>query len=269
MDALPRDLSQLLSPSEPAPVEVHRVAERSPLLIHCDHGGNRVPEALADLGLPHDALATHIAWDIGAAAVATELARRCDATAVIARYSRLVIDLNRPLGEPDSIPEASDGRPIPGNRGLSPEARLARAQALFIPYHHALDAEVARLRGAGHVPIMLSIHSFTPALMAQGSARPWHCGVMFSFDRRLGDHLLCALRSRPGLVVGENEPYSGITHGYCMKAHGLAQGLPHAQIEIRQDLVCTPAGQAWWAKLLAEIVAPMLGYDDLKSIRHD
>ncbi|MDX2142706.1 MAG: N-formylglutamate amidohydrolase [Rhodospirillaceae bacterium] len=269
MDAPSPARPDLLSSEDPSPVEIVRGAGPSRLLIHCDHGGNAVPAKLHDLGLPHEALARHIGWDIGAGAVARDMARRCGATAVIARYSRLVIDLNRPLGEPDSIPERSDGRPIPGNVGLSQADVLARAQALFTPYHHALDAEIARIRARSQVPVMLSIHSFTPALMARGSARPWHCGVMFSFDRRLGDHLLRALKARPGMIVGENEPYSGISHGYCMKAHGLAQGLPHAQIEIRQDLVCTQAGQLWWARLLAEIMEPILGYDDVNEIRHD
>lgn len=258
---------RILGANDPLPVEV--IAHTgSRLLIHCDHGGNRVPTSLHDLGLPHEALERHIGWDIGAAAVARGVAQRMPATAVIARYSRLVIDLNRPLGEPESIPSTSDGQPIPGNIGLSHADVMARAAAVFTPYHHSIDAEIARIRASGQVPVMLSIHSFTPALMAKGSARPWHCGVMFSNDRRLGDHLLRALRQTPGMVVGENEPYSGITHGYCMKAHGLAQGLPHAQVEIRQDLVRTTAGQHWWADLLSRILGPILELQDLNEIRH-
>jgi predicted N-formylglutamate amidohydrolase len=240
------------------------------LLIHCDHGGNQVPLSLKHLGIPPDVLDRHIGWDIGAAAVARNLAQRLNATAVVGVYSRLVIDCNRAFGDLGSIPATSDGIPIPANINLSAQQRAARADAFYWPYHRAIDVEVARIQAGGIVPVMLSVHSFTPALLAKEHAvpRPWHCGVMFSRDTRFGDHLIAALRQVPGMIVGVNEPYSGITHGYCMKAHGLAQGLPHAQIEIRQDLICTPAGQEWWAGLLSCLIEPILGQSDLAAIRH-
>lgn len=262
--------NELLGPGDPPPVEIVNPTATSPLLIHCDHGGNAVPAALGQLGLTASTLARHVAWDIGAAAVARGLAMRLGATAVLARYSRLVIDANRSWGDADAVPAVSDGNPIPGNQGLSTADILARAHAISAPYHTAIDAELARLARLGHVPVILSVHSFTPALMNRSFAkpRPWHVGVMFSRDERLSRALVIALRSRSGLVVGENQPYSGITHGYCLKLHGLAQGLPHAQIEIRQDLVCTEAGQIWWADLLADIVGPILGNDELDEIMH-
>jgi len=261
-------VSPLLTPDEPAAVEC--ITGTSSLLIHCDHGGNRVPSRLHNLGLTCDALERHVGWDIGAGTVSRQLAEHMNASAVIARYSRLVIDVNRAVGEAEAIPETSDGIRIPENTGLSPDAAQRRVDALFWPYHTAIDAELARIKSLGRTPIMLSVHSFTPALLRRAAAqpRPWHCGVMFSRDRRLGNHLIAALRAVPGMVVGVNEPYSGITHGYCMKVHGLAQGLPHAQIEIRQDLICTDAGQAWWADLLCRLIGSILDHPDLAEIRH-
>jgi predicted N-formylglutamate amidohydrolase len=260
----------LLNPDDVSAVEIVRQTSHAPLLIHCDHGGNVVPRALNNLGLSADVLSRHVGWDIGAASVARHLAAALDATAVIARYSRLVIDLNRALGDPEAIPAMSDGIAIPGNAVLTFDDINVRADSLFWPYHKALDAELARIKAQQQVPVMLSIHSFTPALMThtQANARPWHCGIMFSRDTRFGDHLIAALRSVRGMSVGVNEPYSGMTHGYCMKMHGLAQGLPHAQIEIRQDLICTEAGQAWWGALLSGLIAPILGQSNLAEIHH-
>jgi predicted N-formylglutamate amidohydrolase len=247
----------LLMPDEPAAVE--RIAGISPLLIHCDHGGNLVPRRLNNLGLTCDALERHVGWDIGAGAVSRHLAKYMNASAVIARYSRLVIDVNRDAGDVEAIPEASDGIPVPENQNLRPVAVQQRADELFWPYHRAIDDELSRLKALGRMPVMLSVHSFTPALMRRDAQpRPWHCGVMFSSDTRFGDQLIAALRAVPGMIVGVNEPYSGVTHGYCMKIHGLEQGLPHAQIEIRQDLICTEVGQAWWADLLHALIKPIL-----------
>ncbi len=259
-----------LSPDEPVPVELVHGGLTSPLLIHCDHGGNAVPRALDHLGVSASVLDRHVGWDIGAAGVSRHLAHALGATAVIARYSRLVIDLNRAMGDPEAVPEASDGITIPRNVALTLDDLARRADALFWPYHKAIDSQIAHIKARRLVPVMLSIHSFTPSLMRRdvAQARPWHCGVMFSRDTRLGDHLITALRAVPGMVVGVNEPYSGITHGYCMKAHGLAQGLPHAQIEIRQDLICTTAGQQWWGGLLSGLIAPILGQHDMAEIRH-
>ena len=142
-------------------------------------------------------------------------------------------------------------------------SEAARADAFYWPYHRAVDHQIARLRAMGHAPAVLCLHSFTPALSApsllkSGHARPWHIGVMFSYDDRLGRALIQGLRAEPGLVVGENEPYSGFIHGYAQKLHGLAQVLPHAQIEVRQDLIGDEAGQKHWAGILARVLAPLI-----------
>lgn len=225
------------------------------LIIIADHAGNAVPAELGDLGLSPADLARHIAWDIGAGGVARRLAKRLNAPAVLARISRLVIDPNRPLGDIESIPTVSDGSPIPGNRNLNASARDARAGLSFYPYHRQVEHEIARLRQAGRTPAVLSIHSFTPELMTTRSPRPWHVGVMSSYDRKLASYLLDAFSTREGLVVGDNQPYSGFMHGYAMKRHALAQFLAHAQLEIRQDLIGDEAGQERWANLIADLMA--------------
>lgn len=266
--ALPK--TKLLADDEPGPAEVVPGASVSAFLIHCDHGGNAIPRRLKNLGLTSGVLERHVGWDIGAAGVARQLAARLEAHAVIGRYSRLAIDLNRAVGDPDCIPPISDTYPIPGNAGLGPDGVSHRTQELYWPYHQTIEWELAKIRLCGYIPIALAIHSFTPALInhLEAKPRPWHCGVMFSRDLRFADLLVAALRQVPGMNVGVNEPYSGIVHGYCMKTHFLARGIPHAQIEIRQDLICTEAGQRWWGQLLADIIAPILGDPSLNEIIH-
>lgn len=66
----------------------------SGFLFVCDHASRDLPEEYGDLGLSADLFSTHIASDLGAAQVTKALARRFGAPAVLARWSRLLIDLN-------------------------------------------------------------------------------------------------------------------------------------------------------------------------------
>lgn len=258
----------MLASSDPRPVEVVHPAARSSLLITGDHAGNAVPQDLDGLGIAASELQRHIAWDIGVAEVARRLSARMSATAVLASYTRLFIDPNRPLGDAQLIPETSDGTPIAANQNLSDETRCARADAVYWPYHRTIDEHIARLQRCGSVPVLLALHSFTPALNVGAKPRPWHVGVLYGRDERLPRLLLDAFRARGDLVVGANEPYSGITHGYGLKVHGIAHGLPHAELEIRQDLIADAAGQQHWADLLAEVLTPILAHPDIKAIEH-
>jgi len=258
----------LLSNDDAPAVEIVAPEATHRLLITGDHAGNAVPKALGCLGLPPGELDRHIGWDIGVAEVSRRLAARLGATAVLARYTRLLIDPNRPLGEHDLIPLKSDGTLIPANQNVGDDARRARAEAFYWPYHRTVDEQIARLQRMGQVPVLLAMHSFTPALSSTATPRPWHVGVLYGSDARLPRLLMEALRGRGDLVVGDNEPYSGITHGYALKVHGIAHGIPHAELEIRQDLINTPEGAQRWADLLAEILPPILEHPDLKKIEH-
>ena len=257
----------LLGPDDPAPVELCGEAGNAPVLLTCDHASNAVPRSLAGLGLAAGALEQHIAWDIGAAAVTRHLARALAAPAVLSGYSRLVIDCNRDLDDPSSIPETSDGIAVPGNRRLAPEARAARRQSCFEPYHHAIAARLDALLAAGSVPALLSIHSFTPVM--NGVARPWQVGILWNRDERLPVPLLAALKADPALVVGDNEPYSAREPpGFTVHHHAESRGLPHVAIELRQDLVAEPPGAAAWAARLAAALAPILARCEIYRIEH-
>ena len=199
----------------------------------------------------------HIAYDIGAAEVTHLLAGQQDAPAVLAGYSRLVIDPNRSLDHADSIVAESDGTVIPGNAGLSPQDIRARTDACFWPYHRKIGAGLAGFAMRGKRPAVIAIHAYTPVL--GGVRRPWHVGVLWGDDARIAVPLIAALSGHEDLVVGDNEPYSGrLQYGYSIEAHAAETGLPHVLIELREDLIATAEDQERTAAMLVEALAPIL-----------
>ncbi|KAB2862150.1 MAG: N-formylglutamate amidohydrolase, partial [Bauldia sp.] len=109
------------------------------LVLVCDHASNRIPHGYGCLGLEADALARHIAYDPGAAAVTRALARRLGAPAVLSTFSRLVIDPNRGEDDPTLIMRLSDRAVVPGNRDVDDGERARRIAAWYAPYHAAID----------------------------------------------------------------------------------------------------------------------------------
>ncbi len=246
------DTPLLLDQSDVPPVLELNTAGRSPFLLTCDHYGRLIPRMLGDLGLGESELARHIACDLGIAGVAETLSKQLDAHLVAQRYSRLVIDCNRPPHVASSIPIISEATTIPGNEGLTHEARAARRTQIFEPYHQRIDAIIDRRIAAGRPTVLVSLHSFTPVYA--GIARPWHVGTLYHRDTKLPPLLLKLFRAEGDLVVGDNEPYAVSDEtDYTIPVHGEARGLMNSGIEIRQDLIGDQAGQRQWAERLARI----------------
>ena len=244
----------LLGPDDPAPFRLHAPDSACPFLLVADHAGRAVPACLGDLGVPLADWERHIAWDIGIAGVTAALGERLGATWIEQTYSRLVIDCNRRPGHPTSIPPVSDGTCVPANLDLPPEARSARADAIFRPYHEAITAELDARQATGRPAVLIAMHSFTPVM--DGRARPWQAGVLFNRDPALSLALAARLREA-GVVVGENEPYSlSDESDYTVPVHAERRGLPYVELEIRQDLIAAPGGQRAWAALLAGALPP-------------
>jgi predicted N-formylglutamate amidohydrolase len=233
------------------------------LLLICDHASFHIPDDLAGLGLPQAEQRRHIGWDIGAAAVTRRLAELLDAQAVLGGVSRLVIDLNRHPNDADAIPELSDGTVIPANMKLGQAERERRVARFFTPYHKAIAAGIESLLLRGPPPALIAVHSFTPSM--RGTPRPWHVGILWNRDSRLADPLIASLAREPGLIAGDNEPYSGRSIAYSMNTHAGARGLPHAGIEIRQDLIEDEAGVESWAQRLAGALSPLLTPELLRA----
>jgi predicted N-formylglutamate amidohydrolase len=255
----------LLGPDDPPPFELYNEGGGRPCLLICDHGSAAIPKILGDLGLDAGQRRRHIAWDIGIAEVTRRLAILLQVPAVLSGYSRLVIDCNRHLDDPTSIAQESDDVPVPGNRGLDAAARAQRAEACFWPYHHAITAQIRRMREAVRPPALISLHSFTPVM--QGFERPWHIGVLWNKDGRLAIPLLAGLGRDRDICVGDNQPYDGRAgRGYGVAMHGEGESLAHVLLELRQDLIDTRHGAAAWANRLAPLVEEILAEPDLHGM---
>lgn len=240
-----------------AAFEIHGGDRNSRWLVTCDHATNHVPAEISggDLGLADSEMQRHIAYDVGAEGVARGLADLLGGPAVLSRFSRLVIDPNRGEDDPTLVMRLYDGTIIPANRDIA-EAEIARRRdAYYRPYHQAI-ADMAARRGD---TIIVAIHSFTPRLYSR-APRPWHVGILYD-DRkaRLSRALLDRLYRHPDLIVGENEPYSGHLPGDSIDRHALRPGRENVLIELRHDLIDTPATQAEWAARLAPMLVDCLG----------
>jgi len=241
---------KLLAADEPPPVIESGRQGGSNFVIAVDHASPRIPRRLGTLGLPPSELQRHIAWDIGALAVARQVAAALDAPLVAQNYSRLVIDCNRDPKVPTSIPTMGESVEIPGNMGLCAEEIAARRAEIFGPYHDHLRALLDERLAAGRTTILVAQHSMTNVF--KGVRREMHAAVLYNRDRRFAGLVLDMLRREADLNIADNEPYfvSDQTD-YTIPRHGEARGLPHVEIEIRQDLVSDASGQAHWARRIA------------------
>ena len=239
---------------------------RSGVLLLCDHAENAIPPAYGTLGLTAEDLGRHIAYDIGAAGITEHLARALRAPALLTQYSRLLIDPNRGRDDPTLVMQLSDGRVVPGNAVLDDAEIEARVERYYEPYHRAIDVAIDAGIAAGKPPVLLAIHSFTQAW--KSVPRPWHVAVLWDKNPRLACALLRELAAIPGITVGDNVPYSGQLKGDTLYQHGTLRGLAHALIEVRQDLIFGPEGQAEWGERLASVVRTVLAAENLRPRLH-
>lgn len=266
---------QLLSADEPGPFKVLNPLDKQAILLVCDHASCRFPVALGDMGLDPFARRCHLAVDIGAGPLTERLAASLGVTAVVAQYSRLVVDCNRQLMDPGAFLQFGDGVLVPGNRSLRQADKDLRAEAIYWPYHAAIEKQIKRLTGSGMAPAFISVHSFTPVM--DGVSRPWHMGVLWDTDARLRDIFLEGFAAA-GYVVGDNEPYSGkAPQDFTIDHHAEGAGLPHVGIEIRQDLIDSDDGVEKIAVVMHDIIKTIperlanngAGDEDKRTSFHD
>ena len=259
-------MEPILSNLEQPAFEVLNPHGSAPVVLTCDHASNQVPESLQKLGLPDEVFSQHIAYDIGCSALSEQMSEMFDAVLVRSCFSRLVVDPNRHLNDPSSIPEVSDGVTVPGNLNLSRQQAGQRVEELFVPYHNAVAATMADCQARhGVPPVLIAVHSFTPVF--QGFQRPWHIGVLWNRDGRVAVPLIERLRQREQLCVGDNEPYHAREPvGYTMDVHAEGTGFPHLLLEVRQDLISTDDGVAHWAKLLYEDISVVIEDPDIYHV---
>lgn len=238
-----------------APFEILEGDYDGGMVLLADHAMNRLPAAYGSLGLPESAFHRHIAFDIGIEGLTRRLAAMLGVPAVLGGFSRLLIDPNRGEDDPTLIMKISDGAIIPGNYPIGDEEWTHRLDTFHRPYHRAVERVITRAGASGRAPLVLSLHSYTPAW--KGAPRPWHAAVLWDSDDRAVLPLIDLLR-RPGdILVGDNEPYDGALRGDTMYRHCMTTGTPHALLEVRQDLIADEAGIDAWAERLAPIFAEL------------
>lgn len=244
----------LIGPNDPDPVMLMNADSASPIALVCEHAGQSVPEALQGLGLSPGDIDKHVGWDIGAGQVTSLLAQRISAPAAFQKYSRLVIDCNRPPKADDSAPAISHGVVVPGNADLSAMDHWHRVSEIFVPFQCAVD----RIMNSAERKVVLSIHSFEPDLGA--GLRPWDIGLLFRDDVSTSDHLKTAIETKyPSINVGMNQPYTiDDESDLFVPYHGEARNIRHVLIEIRNDHIRDTAGCEKWASLLFECINDVL-----------
>lgn len=236
------------------------------IILLCDHAKNTVPFKYGTLGLPDSEFERHIAYDIGAEDLTRGLAEALGAPAVLSTFSRLLIDPNRGEDDPTIVMRLSDGTVVPGNHPISPDEIQTRIDCYHAPYHDAIDHEIDRVLALGLVPMIFSIHSFTPAW--KGIARPWEVGFLWDLDDRLPNYMIQGMQQQKELTVGDNEPYDGALKNDTMYRHATVRGLAQALLEVRQDLICTPDGVAEWVERLAPLLSLANQLPQMHEIKH-
>ncbi|GBR68726.1 N-formylglutamate amidohydrolase [Gluconobacter kanchanaburiensis] len=247
-------------------VEILNPFGKSPYVLLCEHASAFIPSSYAFLGLPECERLRHIAWDIGARAVAVELSRQLDAVLVLGKVSRLVIDLNRPLHSTSSIPSVSEMTVIPGNERLSEAQRRERQERWFHPFHDAVASLLDRRQIAGEKTFLLGIHSFTPVF--KGETRAWPAGILFDRAITYAEAFIQALKDTSGGPVVGNFPYViEQDEDYAVPVHGDGRNIPACLVEIRQDLLLDEKQTHQWASWLAQAARKVESSENLLVLK--
>ncbi|HVL76770.1 MAG TPA: N-formylglutamate amidohydrolase [Noviherbaspirillum sp.] len=222
-------------------------------LISCEHAGNRIPSRYADFFRGHGALLrSHRGYDIGSLRMARELARALDAPLVISPVSRLLIDLNRSIGQPDLYSELT--------RDIDPALREEIVNRYYLPFRGKVMTRVAQALDGGASVLHVSSHSFTPEW--QGMSREADVGLLFDPGRgpevSLCERWGAALRRiAPGLTVRMNYPYLGTADGLTTSLRGL-HGERYLGIELEINQKHVRAGRHAWAAVRTAVCRALL-----------
>lgn len=225
--------------------QVENLSGRSPIVLVCEHASARIPREFDNLGLEADALDSHIAWDPGALETAQCLSKKLDAALIYTTVSRLIYDCNRPPAAESAMPKCSEATNVPGNAALTDADRQLRVERYYRPFEALLTKTLNDRSGPS---VLVTVHSFTPVY--RGQPRSVEIGVLHDTDSRLADALL---HVASGFKIERNAPYGpkdGVMH--TLRHHALPRNMLNVMVEIRNDLIATPAQCARMADCLAE-----------------
>ncbi|MFN3828222.1 MAG: N-formylglutamate amidohydrolase [Micavibrio sp.] len=257
------NLDKLLQDDEPAPYDLINLEGDPQLILTCEHAGDIVPRQLGLLGLEPEDFRCHYAVDVGVDDVTRELSRLMNAPAILGNYSRLVVDLNRTENHPMTFATTGEGKPVPGNIGISAEEGERRLREIYRPYHTALDGLIESVIARGYIPIVISVHSYTPVFF--NFARPWEVGFMYASDDRVSLPLIRHFESL-GYNVGKNQPYDRrVARGGAISRHAERRRLPCSMIEFRNDMISNKKDAHHWAKLFADGLQEVLADPSIRT----
>lgn len=235
------ECAPLLLEGDGAAFEILNKNGPNPIILVCEHASNRVPSQLQNLGLTETQLQSHVAWDPGAFLLAQKLSVDLDAPLIAARFSRLAYDCNRPPQAAGAMPAQTEVCLVPGNAQLSEADRLSRTCEIYQPFHAALSTMIAAKRATCIVPIVITIHSFTPVF--EGTQRYFEICYLHSEDRRLCDAMHDVSTEASDYDIRLNQPYGpedGVLHSIEKQLEDDA--FPYVMIEVRNDLLATDSG---------------------------
>ncbi|WP_435641071.1 N-formylglutamate amidohydrolase [Micavibrio aeruginosavorus] len=268
-------MRSLLQAGDPPPFEILNPDGRSDCILICEHAGNLVPAALGRMGLDDDDFGRHYAVDIGARGVTEHLSRLLDAPAIVATYSRLVVDINRTVDHETTFPVTGEGKPIPGNVGISAADKAQRINEIYKPFDQAVQDVMNAVLDHGGRPMLLAVHSYTPVFF--GTPRPWECAVLWREDWPMSRAMINHLRAL-NPHVGDNEPYDSRKQCFgTLDRHAGGHGdgpegaflWPHALVEIRNNLIQNDKDQQSWAEILAGVVGKIMADESNRGLPPD
>ncbi len=254
-----------LSSNDPDPVEIIEEQKPSSILLVCDHAGRQIPQALQNSPLAAIHMQRHIACDNGARQTAIRISRQLDAPLIMQRYSRLVVDPNRPTASEQSMPEYSDDTRIPFNQDIDAKHRQARLDQIYWPYHNRIRAKLDKMSSAGPVALV-AIHSFTPYLR-HGPFRIWHADLLARSHPQFAQNLQSMLQSElPQCNIGIGEVFQiSDTTDFTLPYHGESRKIPNLSIEIRNDQLETDDGIQMWADILSRLIPRAILWNEIPA----
>ena len=198
-------------------------------------------------------------------------AREIGASLIVPRHSRYVIDLNRPPENAPMYPGANNTELCPTRffngdplyaEGMAPSVgqRAARREAYWLPYHEALQAEIARLRDEHGFVLLWDAHSIRSEIpwLFDGRLPDLNIGTAdgASADASIAQAVVAAAATTPAFSHVLNGRFKG---GYITRRYGRPAERVHAvQLEMCQSVYMQEVPPYAYVETLAREVQPTL-----------
>lgn len=219
------------------------------LVITCEHGGNDIPAPYRGLFEGQNALLdTHRGYDLGALAMARQMARRFNAPLFAATRSRMLVDLNRSIGHPKIFSGIT--------RALEAKDKENILKRYYAPHRDKIQRAIGGALAGGHAVLHIAVHSFTPVL--EGRIRNMDVGLLYD-PRRKNERLFCRQWNQqiqmryPKYHVRSNAPYKGISDGLATHFRRLFSA-DYVGIELELNQSHFLQGKTQWHQLCVAVL---------------